>query len=262
MTTTSGAAPLLRARGLVKRFGRLAAVGGVDLELRPGEIVGLIGPNGSGKTTVLNLLSGLLPATGGSIEFRGHAIQGAKPYQRARLGLARTFQVVRPLPGLSVVENVLAAAAFGRADRRLAYAEAYAEALRVLETVGLTERVGAPTSSLPIQDLKRLELARALATGPVLLLLDEVLAGLDAEDGTRLLRLLEGQRAAGLTILMVEHRIDMLFSIIDRVVVLDQGQVIAEGTPAEAAVHPEVIRAYLGHRYAMRLARRQEGAGA
>lgn len=237
-------APLLAVEGLTRRFGGLVAADGVSFTVNPGEIAGLLGPNGSGKTTVLNLISGALAPHAGSIRLRGAAIGGLAPYRIARLGIARTFQLVRVLPSLTCRENVLAGLAFGA--KPLWGHEAAKRAEALLVRVGLGGRAATPTTELTYIDQKRLELARALALQPQLLLLDEWLAGLnptELQDGIALVRSL---RAEGVSILMVEHVMDAIRSLCDRCVVMNAGRTIAAGTPESALAEPEVIRAYLG----------------
>jgi branched-chain amino acid transport system ATP-binding protein len=242
---------MLALREVRKRFGAVEAVAGVDFDLAPGEVVGLIGPNGSGKSTLMGLISGLYTADGGTILFDGHRVDRMTAYRRRRLGIAQTFQVTRPVTGMTVLENAMVGALFAgsRPSRRQAIETAH----RVLAQVGLQGREGLTVGMLPVQDLKRLELARALASAPRLLLLDEVLAGIgdEAIDAFRpLIRAAVGQ---GQSVVMVEHRVTLLFRVVDRVVVLHEGRKIAEGPPRAIAADPVVVSAYLGHEYARRL---------
>ncbi len=237
-------APLLEISGLTRRFGGLVAVDNVSLALRRGEIMGLLGPNGSGKSTVLNLISGALRPDLGSIRLAGLEIGSTAPHRIARLGVARTFQLVRVLPSLNCRENVLAGVAFGRdrlwgdaADRR-------ADAL--LARVGLAGRAATATGELTYIDQKRLELARALALDPQLLLLDEWLAGLNPTELQEGIVLVRSLRSEGMTVLLVEHVMDAIRSLCDRCVVMNAGRRIAEGAPATVLAEAEVIRAYLG----------------
>ena len=236
---------LLAARGLSKRFGGLQAVAGLDLSVAPGEMLGLIGPNGAGKTTVFNLLSGFLEPDGGEIVFAGRSIVGLPPHAVCRLGLARTFQIVRPFPRMTVLENVRvgALARYPRAS------EALTQAREVVARVGLgtCERVAA--GALTLADRKRLELARALATGPSLLLLDEVMAGLNPTEIEAIIQLIRSIHDSGVSILLIEHNMRAVMALSHRIVVLSFGERIAEGAPAEIANHPKVVEAYLGEEY-------------
>lgn len=235
---------LLEVEGLTRRFGGLVAVDGLSFSVETEEIVGLLGPNGSGKTTVLNLLSGALRADSGKVALRGQAIAGMPAHRIARLGIARTFQLVRPLASMNCRDNVLTGLAFGRSGAWGASARGEAEAL--LDRIGLGRAADTLPGELTYIDQKRLELARALALKPVLLLLDEWLAGLnptELEEGIALIRSLSGQ---GITILLVEHVMDAIRSLCSRVLVMNAGRLIASGLAAEVLADPEVIRAYLG----------------
>lgn len=240
---TAGA-PLLRLDGATKRFGGLVAVDGLSFEFREGEVVGLIGPNGSGKSTTLNLISGALRATSGSIRLRDRELTRMKAHESARLGIARTFQLVRVLPHLTVLENVMAGAVFGHRRRWGAEARDFAAAL--LARVGLEGFGGRPVGELTYIDRKRVELARALAGEPEVLLLDEWLAGLNPSELREGVDLIAALRDEGRSILLVEHVMDAIRSLCDRCVVMNSGAKIAEGTPAEALADPGVIAAYLG----------------
>jgi branched-chain amino acid transport system ATP-binding protein len=237
-------APLLAVEGLTRRFGGLVAVDGVDFTVMPGEIVGLLGPNGSGKTTVLNLISGALKPNGGTVSLHGGFIHDLPPFRIARLGVARTFQLVRVLGSMSCRENVLAGLAFGTLNEWGSGAEAGADEL--LERVGLGGRAAAMTAELTYIDLKRLELARALALRPQLLLLDEWLAGLNPTELLQGIELVRSLRSDGIAILMVEHVMDAIRSLCDRCVVMNAGRRIAEGSAIAVLSDPEVVRAYLG----------------
>lgn len=237
-------APLLEVVDLTRRFGGLVAVDGMALDVRPGEIVGLLGPNGSGKTTVLNLISGALKPDAGRVAFDGREIAGLAPHKVARLGLARTFQLVRVLGSMSVAENVLAGLAFG--TRRAWGRAATDEVEALLGRVGLGGRESTAAGELTYIDQKRLELARALAVGPRLLLLDEWLAGLNPTELDEAIRLVRSLRVGGIAILMVEHVMDAIRSLCERCVVMNAGRKIAEGPPAAVLAEPAVIEAYLG----------------
>lgn len=236
--------PLLDISGLTRRFGGLVAVDDMSLSLTSGEILGLLGPNGSGKSTVLNLISGALRPDRGSIRLQGHEIGGAAPHRIARLGVARTFQLVRVLPSLTCRENVLAGLGFGRDALWGHAAEQRADAL--LARVGLAGRTATATGELTYIDQKRLEMARALALDPQLLLLDEWLAGLNPTELREGIALVRSLRGEGMTILLVEHVMDAIRSLCDRCVVMNAGRKIAEGKPEAVLAEAEVIRAYLG----------------
>ena len=241
-------APLLEVKNLSRDFGGLRALATVSFGILPGEIVGVIGPNGAGKTTLFALLSGFLAPTHGEMRFKGSAIAGMRPDQLCHLGIARTFQVVRPFPEMTVFENVKAAAVFGKPDRRPA-AETNREVEDILKSTGLSPLAHHISHSLSLPERKRLEVARTLATYPKLLLLDEVLAGLnprEVEEAIPFIRSLNTERK--ITILMVEHNLRAIMGICQRILVLNFGQLIFDGTPGAAVENPEVVRAYLGER--------------
>jgi branched-chain amino acid transport system ATP-binding protein len=233
---------LLEVEGLAKRFGGLQAVRDLSFAVGEGEIVALIGPNGAGKTTVFGLLSGFLRPDAGDVRFRGRSIVGLPPHRINALGLARTFQIVRPFPRLTVLRNVTVGALARHPDP----AEAGRRAAAILEEVGLAAKRDQPAAGLTLAERKRLELARALATEPRLLLLDEVMAGLTATETERIVTLVRDIHARGVSILLIEHVMRAVMSLSGRIIVLNYGERIAEGRPEAVAADPRVIQAYLG----------------
>jgi len=236
---------LLRGESITKKFGGLLVLNGVSFEVNKGEIVGLIGPNGAGKTTLFNIISGVFPPTSGKIIFEGKDITGLKSHQICKLGIARTFQLVRPFSNMSVLENVLSGALFGR-DGTIDLEKARERALSVLDFVGL-RKMDVLAKNLTLHEKKLLEIARALATNPKVLLIDEVMAGLDAieiQDTMKLIRRIRDE--LGVTIIWIEHVMRAVMGLAERVIVLAYGRVIADGKPEEVANNPAVIDAYLG----------------
>ena len=242
---------MIEAASLSKRFGGLAAVQDVSLRVHSGTIAALIGPNGAGKTTLFHLLSGFLAPDSGKVILEGRDITGLSPHAICRLGMTRTFQIVQPFAAQTVLENIAVGSHLHHRGRRAAIGAAEEVARRV----GLHAQLDKPASSLTIAGRKRLELARALATGPRLLLLDEVLAGLNPQEINEVLPVIRGIRDAGVTVLLIEHVMQAVMNLSERVWVLSNGRLIAEGAPREIAAHPQVIEAYLGYGTAERLLR-------
>ena len=236
---------ILEGEGVNKHFGGLAAVSDVSFYVDEGEVAGLIGPNGAGKTTLFNLISGTLEPKPGEIRFNGKKINGLKPYQICRLGIARTFQTVKVFGNLPVIENVRIGSLFGP-YKGLSTAEATREAQELLESVELTDVAYTPARDLTLAHQKRLEVARAMATKPTLLMLDELMAGLNQTELNEAMSLVRKIREKGITVLMIEHVMKAIMNICDRIIVLHHGQKIEEGTPQEVANSKKVIEVYLG----------------
>ncbi len=235
----------LETKNITKFFGGLAAVNQVSFKVEQGQICGLIGPNGSGKTTIFNLINSYFPLTSGQIFFDGHDITNAKTHKICRLGIGRTFQVVKPLKRMTVLDNVIASAYLHAKSK----SEAVKTAEETIEFCGLTPVMSKTAKSLPIASRKRLEITRALATKPKLMLLDETAAGLNPSESEQAIQLIKKIRDSGITIMIVEHIMKVIMSISDRILAINHGMVITEGTPEEVARHPQVIAAYFGEEY-------------
>lgn len=236
---------ILDVQAVSKTFGGLRAVHEVSLDLNSGEILGIIGPNGAGKTTLFNMISGAIPADVGSVTFNGQRTENLKPHEIANLGLVRTFQVVKPFGALTVHENVLVGAFLRRQDP----AEAEAQAIEMMEITGLTPYADRSAKDLTLAIRKRLELARALATDPKVLLLDEVLAGLTPTEGAQMIEVVRSIRDRGVSILIIEHVMAAIMALSDRIAVIHHGELLAIGEPAVIVKDPKVVEAYLGEEF-------------
>jgi len=236
---------ILEGQGVTKFFGGLAAVSNVDFHVDRGEILGLIGPNGAGKTTLFNLISAALPLSSGEIRFKGRKLNGLKPHKICRMGVSRTFQETKVFANMPVLQNVLIGAFFGT-PTRVSGADATGEAAKALEFVGLSAMSATPIDDLTLVNQKRVEVARALATKPELLLLDELMAGLNPTEVNEAMELVTKIRDTGITIFMVEHVMKAIMGICGRIIVLHHGEKICEGTPQEITGNKQVIEIYLG----------------
>jgi len=237
--------PILECHDVSKHFGGLAALTDVNLSVQEGEVLGLIGPNGAGKTTLFNVISAAFPPKSGSIRFKGKNITGLKPYQICRMGMARTFQSVKIFRDMTVLQNVALGCCFGK-KKKVTSDAAKQDASELLEFVGLRDFIGFPAESLTLANQKRLEVARALATKPDLLLLDEVMEGLNHTEVAQAMELVTSIQGRGVTVIMIEHVMKAIMNVCERIAVLHYGQKIAEGTPAEVASSEDVIKVYLG----------------
>ena len=240
---------ILEVEGLSKSFGGLMAVKDLNLKIYEGNILGVIGPNGSGKTTAFNLITGFLKPDEGKVKFRDNDITGIKSHQICKAGIARTFQLVKPFARITVLQNVMAGRAYGRRPAR-GIKQAKSEAEELLEFTGLSSKRSVVAGQLGLPDRKRLEITRALATKPELLLLDETMAGLNPAETQDAMRLMKEIRASGITLMLVEHVMQVVLGMSDRIVVINAGEKIAEGKPEHIVSNKEVIAAYLGRRYA------------
>ena len=239
--------PILEGKGVTKYFGGLVAVSNVDFKVEQGEALGLIGPNGAGKTTLFNLISAALVPKPGTIRFKGENITGLKPYKICRMGVARTFQLVKVFADMPALSNVILGSYFGMSPG-MSSKDAVREATELLEFVGLSAVKGTPAKDLTLANQKRLEVARALATNPELLLLDEMMAGLNPAEVNQAMELVTRIRDKGITIIMIEHVMKAIMNVCERIIVLHHGAKIAEGTPQEIVTSKKVIEVYLGEK--------------
>lgn len=242
--------PILQLDGVTRRFGGVVAVDNVTLSINKGDVIGLIGPNGAGKTTLVNLVTGFLPKTAGSVLFEGRDISGTPAHRIARQGIARTFQIVQPFSEMTVLENVMAGALFcGQHESTKAASD---KAYHYLEFTGLAEFALYSASDLSLANRKRLELAKSLAMEPRLLFLDEVNAGLNSSELDQALELIKKIAAQGVTIIIIEHLLKIILSLVQRIVVLHHGALLSDGSPSDVINDPAVIKAYLGNKFAQR----------
>jgi branched-chain amino acid transport system ATP-binding protein len=237
---------LLQVKNLSKQFGGFTALDSVSIGIAEGERFGLIGPNGSGKTTLINCISGVLANDGGGIVFDGEEISGLPAYQRTRRGIARSFQIPRPFTSMTVLENLVVPLEYVVHRGSLHIAVTEGEAMEILRDIGLADKAATPSNRLSQVELRKLELARAMAARPRLLISDEAMAGLSSNEISEVLEILFKMNAAGITIIMIEHIMQAVMKFSQRVICLDAGRIICEGTPAAIVAHPEVQRAYLG----------------
>ncbi|HWQ77777.1 MAG TPA: ABC transporter ATP-binding protein [Anaerovoracaceae bacterium] len=235
---------ILYTEGIVKKFGGLVAVDSIDLYLKKNEIIGLIGANGAGKTTLFNMISGVLPPTSGKIFYKDKQIQGLKPFKVCKLGIGRTYQITQPFRALTVLENAMVGALLRHSN----VSDARKKAEEILEFVGLDHKKDVQGDDLNLPELKRMELAKALATEPDVLLLDEVMAGLNPTECGKVVELIKKIRESGISLIVIEHVMKAVMSLSERIYVLNQGKLIAEGTPEEITYNPEVIKSYLGEK--------------
>lgn len=247
---------LLSGKGVTKRFGGLIAINEVNFAIEEGEVFGLIGPNGAGKTTLLNVINGIFPITSGELYFRGQILNGLKPHEITHLGVGRAFQIVRPFEGLTAKQNVMVGGIFGSKQRKV-MKKAVEEAEKVLIFVGLKEKMDRQVTNLTIPDRKRLEIARALAMRPKLLLLDEVMSALNPKEVDDMMEMVQEVNRQGITILMIEHVMRAAMTICQRILVLHHGKRITLGTPQEISQNEEVLQSYLGERFARMEAERR-----
>lgn len=236
---------IIVVENLTKQFGGLKAVDNVSVHLNRGEILGLIGANGAGKTTLFNMISGVLPASSGTITYEGTQIQKKKPHEICKMGIGRTYQIVQPFTTLTLLENVLA----GALMRHPKVSEAREIAEGIIDMLGISHLKDVRGASLTLIQLKRMEIARALATEPKVLLLDEVMAGLNPGERVDLLETMQQIKQTGISIIIIEHIMKVIMTLADRAYVLNQGKLIAEGTPTEVMENPEVIKSYIGERH-------------